>query len=129
MKLKDFDFRIWYKNNYLDDPAYIIYRFYVEKDFDECFKHECFNEVEIELWSGLCDKNGNKIFDGDLIKFDDDSVFKVCCGKNFSFYFKKVNCKFKEGEIILIDSLHEKVEGVIVGNIHETKHYEEALNE
>lgn len=37
MKLKDLDFRIWHKDSYLNEPAYIFYQFCVEKDFDKYF--------------------------------------------------------------------------------------------
>ena len=93
MKLQDFDFRIWHKDSYLDDPAYAIYRFCVEKDFDECFKHECFNEVEIELWSGLKDCKGRKIFEGDIVKnIELETDYRV---------------EFYKGEILLLPLKYE----------------------
>ncbi|EBD1677614.1 hypothetical protein FHQ56_08130, partial [Campylobacter coli] len=82
MKLQDFDFRIWNKTKEeflkkeptlikLDNERVIagrISRFYVNTaDIADMFIGNG-NDLEIELWTGYFDKNGNKIYENDIIK-------------------------------------------------------------
>lgn len=120
MKMYDFDFRIWHKEKgYFDEPAYIFYQFSVEKHFDEILRHRFFNEVEVELWSGLKDCKGRKIFEGDIIKnIDTKAEYRVYFQENF-FLFP---VKYKEGGLERIFLISEVSDILylfeIVGNIH-----------
>ncbi|EAM0093966.1 hypothetical protein PEY37_000472, partial [Campylobacter jejuni] len=82
MKLQDFDFRIWNKTKEeflkkeptlikLDNERVIagrISRFYANTaDIADMFIGNG-NDLEIELWTGYFDKNGNKIYENDIIK-------------------------------------------------------------
>lgn len=153
MKLKDFDFRIWDNKKYLkqkiyndniNDNEYIAvtgnvddenYVFTIEHgcktdyyggDYDEYCKVKDFKScnTEIELFTGLYDKNGKKIYEGDILYY-----FKDCSeGEVF-----KYQVLFKEGAFYLFESYDGFVDDEdlisefdlkelqVVGNIHENK--------
>ncbi|EAI3897969.1 hypothetical protein YN70_005390 [Campylobacter coli] len=106
MKLSDFDFRIYDIGN----------EYYMEPKF--AFTDEVGSEMdnyEIELFTGLYDKGGVKIFAGDILNFR---------GKN---YLVKINKKL---EVSIITESNDSVyimhksksnlkECKIIGNIHE----------
>ncbi|EOV3158282.1 TPA: hypothetical protein R5214_001407 [Campylobacter coli] len=142
MKLKDFDFRIWDNHNkkYIDNISYSIKKYQNENkvflpfsiDLSEYGNNETFkdeiqipsNRVEIELWTGFYDKNGKKIYEGDILYY-----FKDCSeGEVF-----KYQVLFKEGAFYLFESYDGFVDDEdliaefdlkelqVMGNIHENK--------
>ncbi|EAL7774213.1 hypothetical protein DVE54_05415 [Campylobacter upsaliensis] len=107
MKLKDFDFRIWDKTKEaflkqeptlikLDNERVIagrISRFYANTaDIADMFIGND-NDLEIELWTGYFDKNGNKIYENDILK----NVFLD------EIYYITRNDTYKMFEIIVYD--------------------------
>ncbi|HFV1619092.1 TPA: YopX family protein [Campylobacter jejuni] len=67
MKLQNFDFRIWNTacKKYIDDVGLIsnIMCDLIHSATD------IIEDYEIELWTGYFDKNGRKIYEGDVIKY------------------------------------------------------------
>ena len=64
MKLQDFDYRLWNK----EAKTYLKQKVEFEKG-KVSFIPENDDRIEIELWSGVCDKDGVKIFEGDIVKY------------------------------------------------------------
>ncbi|EOW0155042.1 YopX family protein [Campylobacter upsaliensis] len=61
MKLKDFDFRIW------DSNTNKFIEFAISDNIRAIPRKS--DDLVLELWSGYFDKNGNKIYEGDIIKY------------------------------------------------------------
>ncbi|EAI6767693.1 hypothetical protein CHI73_06985 [Campylobacter coli] len=152
MKLSDFDFRIWdnIQNEYVtgDLGLYVMnqdndykgpiqrihettrysYEPQCPSDYwiDNAKKYEKDdNSVQIELFTGFYDKNGNKIYEGDILfSFQD-------CPEEEVFKYKVV---LKEGGFYLVECVNNDEEYVeylisefwlskleIMGNIHENE--------
>ena len=115
MKLKDFDFRLWH--NLSESFVEIRGGFLTANGKDEIVFEKSLivpiddENVEIELWSGLCDKNGTKIYEGDIV---------ICNTLKFVV-------EYKHGKFILRQiaengfsvSLHYSETLEVLGNIHE----------
>ncbi|HBD9045104.1 TPA: hypothetical protein KLB79_000111 [Campylobacter jejuni] len=156
MKLKDFDFRIWDGKKYLkqkiyndninnneyiavtgnvDDENYVLTiehsceSNYYGGDYDEYCKVKDFTSCnyEIELFTGLYDKNGKKIYEGDIVKTKssyDCFLAKVSIHKEGTFYLESKSRDYIDSLIYLVKDGGYDTE--IIGNIHENA---ELLNE
>ncbi|EGK8069875.1 hypothetical protein IO376_001031 [Campylobacter upsaliensis] len=143
MKLKDFDFRVWDKTKEaflkqeptlikLDNERVIagrISRFYANTaDIADMFIGNG-NDLEIELWTGYFDKNGNKIYENDILKnvslkeiyyITRNDTYKMLeiiiydkdCNENL---YKKKN----PAGIELLKMLVSNKNMSVIGNIHE----------
>lgn len=119
MKLSDFDFRVYHniRNEYITDK-YIISNLFndlINGATDLIMDHE------IELFTGFCDKNNKKIYEGDILKIKED-YNKT--GKGFVQYhkgiFKIINKKSSHEYCVTYLGYilcRENIE--IIGNIHE----------
>lgn len=105
MKLKDFDFRIW-----KEDVGYINMRVDFERGACRLVPIDD-DSLDLELWSGLCDKNGKRIYDGDILQSDGVKFVLFYKYREFVLRELKENGKF----IFLNDDLEYEV----LGKIHE----------
>ena len=149
MKLKNFDFRVWdgekylkqkynkgrfghcergYAVGFVGDRHKLVYEIiqgidsneYGDNDYEWIYDLGIDeNDCEVELWTGLCDKNNKKIYEGDIVSF--------IKGKAFVCYFltesKFAFCVEQGGMFFLIEELRKlnASEYEVVGNIHENK--------
>lgn len=131
MKLADFDFRIWDKGEETLTYASKDWKLDIgfsnpQQDYGVCESElhayydgepMCPSDCEIELWSGLCDKNGKRIYEGDILAHDN--------GYGIEYHSKVV---FENGVFKIAIIEHPAVEIIedlrtgfvaVVGNIHE----------
>ncbi|EAH4743543.1 TPA: hypothetical protein R8Q36_001346 [Campylobacter jejuni] len=145
MKLKDFDFRIWDKTKEeflkkeptlikLDNERVIaerISRFYANTaDIADMFIGNG-NDLEIELWTGYFDKNGNKIYENDILEYEPleelyhirrDNTYKMFKIEIFSKNFNnKIYKRKAEPDISFLKVFKSEKNMKVIGNIHENK--------
>lgn len=136
MKLQDFDFRIWDKHHKGCDnkdckcQTKFVYGEEAKTRLSE-FKEDC----EIELFTGLYDKNGKKIYEGDILEYTrwceqymedaehSETIYEVVCfDTNGGLYSKLLNGEFGWFfEHFMNDKNNTIEEMSIIGNIHENK--------
>ncbi|MFV0948189.1 YopX family protein [Campylobacter jejuni] len=142
MKLKDFDFRIWDKTKEeflkkeptlikLDNERVIagrISRFYANTaDIADMFIGNG-NDLEIELWTGYFDKNGNKIYENDILEYESleelyhitrDNTYKMFKIEIFSKNFNnKIYKRKAEPDISFLKVFKSEKNMKVIGNIH-----------
>ncbi|ECP8694376.1 hypothetical protein FU444_02920 [Campylobacter coli] len=147
MKLKDFDFRIWDGKKYINNVKGGVYIHKIN-DYIKCLKRnqDCYDyefelddldnsNLEIELFTDFYDKNGKKIFEGDILEYTrwceqymedaehSETIYEVVCfDTNGGLYSKLLNGEFGWFfEHFMNDKNNTIEEMSIIGNIHENK--------
>ncbi|EIL6659186.1 hypothetical protein LL692_000848 [Campylobacter coli] len=147
MKLKDFDFRIWDGKKYINNVKGGVYIHKIN-DYIKCLKRnqDCYDyefelddldnsNLEIELFTGFYDKNGKKIFEGDILEYTrwceqymedaehSETIYKVVCfDTNGGLYSKLLNGEFGWFFEHFMNDKNNTIEKMsIIGNIHENK--------
>ena len=122
MQLKDFDFRLWHKpsKSFVEiKSAFITTNGRDEIVFEKSLIVPIDDEnIEIELWSGLCDKKGERIYEGDIVKNRNlDTLLCLFDKHNLRFVFKYINRKEYDICYTAMDILE------VIGNIHENAEF------
>ncbi|EAH8851059.1 hypothetical protein PQO74_000445 [Campylobacter lari] len=125
MKLKDFDFRVWDKDEKCFLDSYTKSRAIIKN-----LPKDRLENMELEFWTGLYDKNGKKIYENDILyilySFEDcseDEAFKYkVVLKEGAFYLVECGDNGEEYDEDLISEFH-LTELEIIGNIHENPEF------
>ena len=119
MKLSEFDFRVWNNNSKTYEAGSIIESLgFINKVFNQLTYEKPTINYEIELFTGLYDKGGVKIFAGDILNFR---------GKNYLVKMNKklktiIICESKDSVYIMHISKGNLIkECKVIGNIHENE--------
>ena len=95
------------------------------------FNHGVSDDIEIELWSGFCDKFGTKIYEGDIVKYRSNTKPLVAVLERSAFYIVDISIEedLQVDCAMHLQSLYEnrdkgytnqKLECLeVLGNIHE----------
>ncbi|EOJ2641468.1 YopX family protein [Campylobacter jejuni] len=141
MKLSDFDFRIWDGKKYINNIKGGVYIHKIN-DHIKCLNRsqDCYDyefelddldnsNLEIELFTGLYDKNGNKIYENDILMNElTEEIFYITRDDTYKMseiilYGKDYNGnlyrKRNPGGINLLKMFVSDKNMSVVGNIHE----------
>lgn len=123
MKLKDFDFRIW------DNSTDKFIELAISDNIRAIPRKN--DDMELELWSGFYDKNGKKIYVGDMVKYRKytkplevvyaestfyiihpsiEKEFQVDCGWSLQGIYDIRENGYKDNKLECVE---------VIGNIHE----------
>lgn len=102
----------------LDD--YVIQQF----SFDEYFASECIDQYSVKLetvgqYTGLTDKNGKKIFEGDILEGDLEDSLDPGAKWRSEIIWGKFGWNCKSNKISLPMDEYDIREGEVIGNIHD----------
>ena len=102
----------------LDD--YVIQQF----SFDEYFASECIDQYSVKLetvgqYTGLTDKNGKKIFEGDILEGDLEDSLDPGAKWRSEVIWGKFGWNCKGNKISLPMDEYDIREGEVIGNIHD----------
>ena len=116
--MREIKFRAWHKGKKIIGNVLGIDILHKEIFFSnenvDCYEHVDFKNIELMQYTGLKDKNGKEIYEGDIVKFLNGIFEVIWCNEKASFMLK--NKEFKE----FLNFIYENNNGMeIVGNIYQ----------
>jgi uncharacterized phage protein (TIGR01671 family) len=126
--MKELKFRIWYKLSnrmiYIEDPISNTYKITIGGSLVQ-YDVYCGNELELMQYTGLKDKNGVEIYEGDILSVDENfRKITECEGKNVlvsfhegAFMYGRCGDPFYANTYLWMGIQSKSLE--VIGNIHE----------
>ncbi|AJC85508.1 hypothetical protein IMC75_08415 (plasmid) [Campylobacter peloridis] len=108
MKLSEFDFRIWDKDEKCFLDPYTKSRAIIKN-----LPNEKLERFELELFVGIKDKNGQKIFEEDILLYKKNKkkyIFKVFDGLTYCKEFSFLKYSFDEESQTIIQTSYSQIE-------------------
>ena len=82
-------------------------------------RRESFDDVELMQYTGLKDKNGKEIYEGDILFFRDENMKYIVVWQDAAFIIKSIEIRKYSEKMYWLDDTEICCE--IVGNIYENK--------
>ena len=106
--MREIKFRAWHKEEKIMGEVLgidILHKeiFFSNEDAD-CYEHTDFKDIELMQYTGLEDKNGKEIYEGDIVKFEDCSID----GTREFYNIGVIEREGKRDELVIIHLLFEK---------------------
>lgn len=128
--MRELKFRAWdksvehlYEVQTLIDGGDAIGRYVLNGEMD--YIHLCADEVIIEQYTGLKDKNGKEIYEGDIMRYDAIDYQVLWADYYAGFETKRLNSPWNNAGL----TLHFLASvGRVIGNIHENQYLLDAAN-
>ena len=105
---------------YDNDYSEYLEHFEISMYGDVCDIHGMVLNAVLEQWTGLTDKNGTEIFEGDILRHPNGDIFKIIFVLSYCGFRAVYNDNSKDSSNITLQ-INENGLAIVIGNIHQNK--------